>query len=74
MMSVIHKIIDKLITIALYLVLKKVVTHHQHGFINGRSIKNEILIALMDIDYVKPSKQECILLKLDLDKEYNRIG
>ena len=54
-------------------VLAKVISPHQHGFIKGRSIYDNILAAMIGMEYAKFKKQECILLQLDLDKAYDRI-
>ena len=73
-MIVLYKIKAKVIATRLSPILGKVVTLHQHGFIKGRSIYDNILAAMVGIDYAKLSNQECVLLQLDLDKAYDRIG
>ena len=74
MMPVIYKIATKVVAFRLSPILDKVITPHQHGFIKGRSIYDNILVAMIGIDYAKLMHQECILLQLDLNKAYDRIG
>ena len=58
MMMVVYKIIAKLSPI-----LDKVLSPHKHGLIKGTSIYNNILIAMMGIDYAKLSHQIFLLLQ-----------
>ena len=74
MISFIYKIATKVVANRLSPILNKIITPHQHGFIKGRSIYDNILAAMIGIDYAKLTNQECILLQLDLDKAYDRIG
>ena len=53
MMLVIYKIAAKLVTNRLSPNLNKVIILHQHGFIKGRSIYENILAAMIGIDYAK---------------------
>ena len=66
---ILNKIISKAIATRLTPILGSVVSQDQHGFIKGRSIYDNILAAKTGIDYIKLTKQECILLQLDLDKD-----
>ena len=72
-MTILYKIISKVITTILSPFLGKIVTPHQHKFIIGRSIYDNILSAMTDVHYAKFTSQECMLLQLNLDKSYNRI-
>ena len=74
MMPVIYKIAAKVVANRLSPILKKIITPHQHGFIKGRSIYDNILAAMIGIVYAKIINQEYILLQSDLDKEYDLIG
>jgi len=71
-MSVIYKIVAKVMALRLVPFLQKHVTPHQHAFIKGRSIFDNILAALIGVEYAKLSKQQYVLLQLDLDKAYDR--
>ena len=72
MMSVTYKITAKVIALRLTPALDRVITP-QHGFIKKRSIYDNILAAIVGIEYARCTKQECILLQIDLDKAYDRI-
>ena len=64
---------EKMIAIRMSLTMVNIVLPHQHGFIKGRNIYDNILSAMMGMEYVQLTKPECILLQLDLDKAYDRI-
>ena len=74
MVLIIYNIAPKVVAFRLSPILDKVVTPHQHNFIKGKSIYDNILATMIGIDYAKLTHQECILLQLDLDKAYNRTG
>ena len=74
MMIVMYRIVAKVIANRLAPVLNQIPTPHQHGFIKGRSIYDNILAAMVGIDYAQLSMQEGLLLQLDLDKAYDCIS
>ena len=43
----------------------------QYGFLAKRDISHNILNVQMTIDYAKESKQELVLLQLDIEKAYD---
>ena len=45
----------------------------QYGFLEKRNILHNILNVQMAIDYAKKSKQELVLLQLDIEKAYNHV-
>ena len=65
-MRVIYKIGAKVVAFRLSPVLDKVIPPHQHGFIKGRSIYDNILASMVGMDYAKFSKQKCLLLQLGI--------
>ena len=73
MLTTICKLMAKMIATRMAPILNSIVSPHQHGFIKGRSIYDNILVAMVGIEYAQFTKQECILLQLDLDKAYNKI-
>ena len=58
MLTTIYKLVAKMIATRMSLVLGDIVTPHQHGFIKGRSIYENILIAMARMEYVQFTKQE----------------
>ena len=71
-MPVIYKIIAKAIALRLAPLLDKIITPHQHGFIKGKFIFDNILAAMIGMKYASFSKKKFIALQLDLDKAYER--
>ena len=62
MMTAIYKLMAKMLAIRITPTLAEVVSPHQHGFIKGRSIYDNILAAMVGMEYAQFKKQECILL------------
>ena len=73
MLTTIYKLMAKMIATRISPILGTIVMPHQDGFIKGRSIYDNILAAMVGMEYAQFTKQECILLQLDLDKAYDRI-
>ena len=75
MMPITYKTATKVVANRLSPIFNKIITPHQHGFIKGgKSIYDNILAAMIGIDYANLTNQECIVLQLDLDKAYDKIG
>ena len=53
MMIVVYKIIAKVIATRLVPILNKILTPHQHGFIKGRSIYDNTLVAMVRMEYAE---------------------
>ena len=73
MLTTIYKLLAKMITMRMSLILNSIVSPHQHGFIKGRSIYDNIIMAMVGMEYVQFTKHKCVLLQLDLDKAYDWI-
>ena len=73
MLTTIYKLMAKMIATRMTPILNRNVSPHQHSFIKGRSMYDNILTAMVRMEYAQFTKQECILLQLDLDKAYDRI-
>ena len=73
MLTTIYKLLAKMLAMRMTPILSSIVSPHQHGFIKGRNIYDNILTAMVGMEYVQFTKQECVLLQLDLDKAYDRI-
>ena len=73
MMPTIYKIFAKAVATRLTPSLNTHISPHQHGFIKGRSIYDNIITTMVAIDFAKLTHQKCILLQIDLDKAYDRI-
>ena len=68
-----YKVFTKVIANRLQKVLPKIVYKRQYGFIHGRDILHDILNVQMVMDYVKESKQQLIMLQIELDKAYDNV-
>ena len=73
MLTTIYKLLAKMIATRMSPILNSIVSQHQHRFIKGRSIYDNILTTMVGMEYGQFTKQECVLLQLDLDKAYDRI-
>ena len=73
-MPIIYKIMAKVVANRLSPILNKVIMPQQHDFIEGKLIYDNILAAMIGIDYAKLTNQVCILLQFDPDKAYEKIG
>ena len=74
MMTVIYKLMAKMIAIRMMPSLSDIVSPHRHGFIKGRSVYDNILAIMVGMEYAQFEKQEYILLQLYLDKAYDWIS
>ena len=73
MLTTIYKLMAKMIAMRILPILGAIVMPHQHRFIKGRSIYDNILAIMLGMEYVQFTKHECILLQHDLDKAYDQI-
>jgi Reverse transcriptase (RNA-dependent DNA polymerase) len=69
-----YKIISKILTNRLARVLDKIVDPAQVAFIKSRYILDNVLVANEIIHYAKLHKQKGIVLKVDLEKAYDRVS
>lgn len=68
------KIISKIVNARLAPLLSEIVSTNQSGFIKGRLISENILLAQEIInDISKPRKRENMVMKLDKAKAYDRV-
>ena len=74
--SVLYKIISKILTDRLSKILPKIISPTQNGFINGRSITDNILISHEIMHFLSESHNSTtpyMALKLDMEKAYDRV-
>lgn len=70
-----NKIISKLICLRLAPILPNLISPNQSGFVKGRSIKENIMLAQEIIHQIKkPIVGGNVVIKLDMAKAYNRVS
>ncbi|XP_070020191.1 uncharacterized protein [Nicotiana sylvestris] len=73
--NVSSKIIAKVINSRLSRILPRIVTQNQSGFVKGRAITENILLAQEIINGIgKPRKGANVVIKLDMAKAYDRVS
>jgi len=69
------KIISKILNSRLSPILPKIISNNQSGFIKGRAISENILLAQEIInDIKKPNRGGNVVIKLDMTKAYDRVS
>lgn len=70
-----NDIISKLLYNRLAPILSKIISFNQSGFVRGRSISENIMLAEEIIHGIKkPKKGDNVVIKLDMAKAYDRIS
>lgn len=73
--SFINKIISRVIHDRLVQTLPKIISHNQSGFVKGRNITENVLLAEEIIrDINKRSRNTNVVVKLDMEKAYDRVS
>eukprot|EP00253_Pinus_taeda_P023451 PITA_23451 len=72
--NVIYKIISKIIANRLKMVLPGIISHEQSGYVEGRQILDNILLAQEMIHSLHSRKIPGMLLQLDLSKAYDKVS
>lgn len=67
-----YKIISKVLSLRLRMVMGSVVVVTQSAFIKGRRIIDSILIANECVD-LRRFRSKCVVCKLDMEKAYDRV-
>jgi hypothetical protein len=69
----IYKIFAKLLTSRLQTVLPNIIRPNQTGFVEGRSILDNVFITQESLSWAEESNQELVLLLLDFEKAFDKI-
>jgi len=72
--NVMYKIISKVVSNHLNPIMNSIISPQQGGFIEGRKIINDIILAHESIHYLKMKKNLGMLIKLDMSKLYDRLN
>lgn len=74
--NVVYKIIAKVLANCLKPILSMIILPSQYAFILGRLIWDNVLVAYETMDAIrrmKRGRKNCISIKLDMGKAYNRV-
>jgi len=74
--NVLYKLLSKVLENRLKKILHKCIANSQSGFVPGRSIMDNALVAIELVHYMKTKtkgKEKSVVLKLDISKAYDRI-
>lgn len=69
-----YKIISKILASKLKLVINELISSCQSTFIQGRKMLDEVLVIKDILDFTKRSKRECMFVKLEFEKAYDRVS
>lgn len=72
--NVIYKILATIMVNRLKYVLPELISEEQIGFVRGRQIVDEIIVAQEAIHSLKNSRHEGMMIKLDLAKAYDKLS
>lgn len=72
--NVIYKIISKVIANRLKPILPGIISEEQSGYVEGRQILDNILLAQEMIHTLHSRKEAGMLLQLDLSKAYDKVS
>lgn len=73
LLSSVYKILSKVLTFRLKLVMKGLIAQPQSAFVKGRQILNSILIANECIEDRRFYRQNGLICKFDLEKAYDHV-
>jgi hypothetical protein len=72
--NVIYKIITKVITLRLKPILPFIISHEQSRYVEGRQIKDSVILSYEVIHSLKSTSILDMLIKLDLSKSFDKLS
>ena len=68
-----YKIVAKILSLRMKMVLHKVIDVRQSTFLAGRDLMDSVLVANVVLEEVKRRKSSCIFVKVDYEKAYDSV-
>lgn len=73
LLECLYKIFAKLLASRLRKIMNSIIASNQYAFILGSNIVDGVVIINEVVDYVKRTKKECLIFKVDFEKAYDTI-
>jgi len=70
----VYKIVSKILSSRLKMVLDKVIDPRQSAFLEGRGLLDSVLVANETLEEVKRNKKECVVFKVDYENVYDLVS
>jgi hypothetical protein len=70
----IYKLVAKVLTNRLCLVMDSLTSKNQSAFIKGRLLVDGVLVINEVVDWVKKVKRKCLIFKVDFEKAYDSVS
>ena len=74
MVGCMYKIVSKILSSRLKMVLDKVIDLRQSAFLEGRGLLDSVLVANETLEEVKRKKKEYVVFKVDYEKAYDYVS
>jgi hypothetical protein len=74
MLTVVYKILAKLLALRLKVLLPTIISPQQTGFIPGRHILENISLAWLAHDWIRSTGNSALFLSLDFEKAFDRVN
>lgn len=68
-----HKLLSKLLSSRLTKVMNSIILTSQSGFLKGRNLVDGVLIVNEVVDLAKRSNRECMIFKVDFEKDDDSV-
>jgi hypothetical protein len=74
LLGCVYKLVAKVLTNRLSVVMDSITAKNQSAFIKGRLLVDGVLVINEVVDWVKKAKKKCVIFKVDFEKAYDSIS